>query len=290
MTTRTATTASSMSPKMKAVPTKTTTNATTTELIRHLTDDFQYLVAAIAFFYVLCQLPMMIESILMLNGVETGNWMTRLNYTAFVFNSTFNLPLYLIFSRKMRFTFFQILKDARKNIWVVSGFEETSLTSVSTRNNMDGEYDSRGGIGDGCGAGSRGGERVVSVEGSRGEVSEGRVYGIKGKEEGGGGESGYRQGEGYVGEGGAEGENRGSSWEEEEDDCGGGKREGVGRKDVGRGISRVGGRSGSDSGRGAGCESESGYEDEEKEVEMMMSEGQKVVIVEVEVTVVLGEE
>ena len=58
---------------------------------------------------------------------------------------------------------------------------------------------------------------------------------------------------------------------------------------MGRGIGRVGGRSGSDSGRGAGCESESGYE-EEKEVGMMTSEGQKVVIVEVEVTVVLGED
>ena len=96
----------------RLMETTTTPETTTTELMRHLTDDFQSLVAAVAFVYVLCQLPMVVECICMTIGAATPGWIKTLNYTALVFNSTFNLPLYLLFSRKMRLTFFQMIEES----------------------------------------------------------------------------------------------------------------------------------------------------------------------------------
>ena len=128
--------------------------------IRHLTDDFQRLVEAIAFFYVLCQLPMMIECVIKGIGPDLHKcWITILSFCAHVFSSTFNLPLYLLFSRKIRKTFFQILRDVCKRNdtnCVARLREEVSYTS-SARHNME------------AGAGRR-----RRGAGSRGESTDGR--------------------------------------------------------------------------------------------------------------------
>ena len=54
---------------------------------------------------------MMLQCILFIIGGKLIGWLTKLNYAAHVFNSTFNLPLYLFFSSEMRKTFFKILRE-----------------------------------------------------------------------------------------------------------------------------------------------------------------------------------
>ena len=78
---------------------------------RHLVDAFQYKVAAIASLYVLCQVSPMIECLLKAIGIEPSVWLTTLNTTVFIINSTFKLPLLLLFSKEMRKTSLHILLD-----------------------------------------------------------------------------------------------------------------------------------------------------------------------------------